>query len=603
MKYKKIWIAVAVMVIGATSCKKTFDNLLNDPNNPTPASADVDLFLNQVQLGFNLFLSGSPSNELSSYYSASDLGAHMSRQQWLFFVGGPFYRSAYQPATMDVVWDLAYSSVNTYGTGGVINTADVMIPLAESQKKYVQAGIARVLKAYTYGTLVDLFGDVPFSEADKGAANPNPKVDPGAAVYAGVQAILDSAILDFQHTDASAGPTNDLFYNGDASKWIAAAKTLKLKFYMNVRLVDNTAAAHIQELLTENNLINDPSQDFVFTYGTSVSPDSRAPHYAINYTSGGNGAAEYLSNYFMWMVTAQKYGGTVTINSPTNTATGDPRARYYFYRQQTNYNWANPTTLQCYSKWAAGIYPPWYPTIPTKTCYCLVGSNNSGRGYFGRDFGDNAGANPNATFLTTYGVYPFGGAFDDNSAGGAGGIDASFGAKGAGIFPIWLSEYTPFLEAEAALALGITTTGDARTLLKKGVDASIQKVMNFPLTVGVTPNPAYVPTATQITNYENLVLANFDSATSTDSKMNVLMSEYYIALWGNGIEPYNNLRRTGKPDNMQPAQAVPNPGHFIRSFFYPSVFVNRNLNAPAQKDPGNAVNKVFWDNNADDFIQ
>jgi hypothetical protein len=81
------------------------------------------------------------------------------------------------------------------------------------------------------------------------------------------------------------------------------------------------------------------------------------------------------------------------------------------------------------------------------------------------------------------------------------------------------------------------------------------------------------------------------------------MSEYYLALWGNGLESYNNFRRTGKPANAQIAVAVPNPGFFMRSFFYPSVFVNRNSNAPAQKDPGNAVQKVFWDNNPDNFIK
>ncbi|HVM87945.1 MAG TPA: SusD/RagB family nutrient-binding outer membrane lipoprotein [Puia sp.] len=603
MNYKKILFGIAVLFV-ISSCKKDFDNLLVDPNNPTPAAADVDLFLNQTQVGFNLFLSGSPSNLQSGYYSASDLGAHMSRQQYVFFIGGPFYRSAYQPQSFDPVWDLSYSSDPTYGVGGVINTANTLIPLAEEEKKYVQAGIARVLEAYTYGTLVDLFGDVPYSEANGGASNPNPKVDGGASVYEGIQSMLDSAISDFQKTGAAAGPANDMFYNGDINKWISAAKTLKLKFYMQVRLVDNSVVPKIAALISENDLINDPSKDFVFRYGTSVSPDSRHPHYAVNYTSSGNGAAEYLSNYFMWMVTAQKYGGNVTINSALNTTTGDPRARYYFYRQQTNYNWANPTALNCYAKWAGSIYPAWYPSVPDQTCYCLVGAaTGNGRGYFGRDFGDNSGSNPNAGFTTTYGVYPAGGAFDDNSAGGSGGINNTFGAKGAGIFPIWLSSYTTFLEAEAALVLGITTQGDARTLLKNGVDASIKKVMNFPGTVGVTPDPSFVPTATQVTNYENLVLSNYDSSSGDDEKLNSIMTEYYIALWGNGIEPYNNLRRTGKPENVQIPVAVPAPGHFIRSFFYPSVFVNRNLNAPAQKDPGNSVNKVFWDNNPDDFIK
>ena len=80
------------------------------------------------------------------------------------------------------------------------------------------------------------------------------------------------------------------------------------------------------------------------------------------------------------------------------------------------------------------------------------------------------------------------------------------------------------------------------------------------------------------------------------------MSEYMIAAWGNGIEPYNNLRRTGSPKNVQLVVGVQSPGLFTRSFYYPSVFVNRNSNAPAQKS-GAAANKVFWDNNPDNFIK
>ena len=43
MNYKKIIFGIAIL-IGTASCKKTFDNLLNDPNNPSPSAADVDLF-------------------------------------------------------------------------------------------------------------------------------------------------------------------------------------------------------------------------------------------------------------------------------------------------------------------------------------------------------------------------------------------------------------------------------------------------------------------------------------------------------------------------------------------------------------------------------
>jgi hypothetical protein len=571
MNYKKILPAILgiLLIGGISSCKKQFDKLLTNPNYPSASTADVDLYLNEVQLDFNSF-----------WTSAGDYGGQLSRlQHW----NGPFYRNGYTPSSFDFQWTIAYT--------GVLTNANALIPLAQSQRKYLQSGVARVLKAYTIATLVDNFGDVPYSEAVLGNDNVIPKVDGGATVYVAAQSLLDSAIDDFSKPNSAPFVGNDLFYGGSKAKWTTFAKTLKLKLYMQTRLVDPSATAKIQALITENDLVNTAAQDFVFRYGTSVTaPDARHSHYATDYTNNGNG--EYLSNYFMWMVMAQKYGGI-----PNNT-TGDPRVRYYFYRQVGNYNWATSSTCPCFAKsqFGSSSFPSWYPSVPDVSPYCTVG-----KGYHGRDHGDNSGAPPDGNYTTAMGVYPVGGQFD---GGQFKQVTSTMGGQGAGINPIWLSSYTSFLEAEAALVLGVTVpAGTPRALLSAGINASISKVMAFPATVNVTPDPAVVPSGSQITNYVTQVLSNYDTATSDRSKLNIIMSEYYIALWGNGVEAYNNLRRTGMPLGAQIAVAVPNPGLFMRSFFYPSVFVNRNSSAPPQKDPGNVANKVFWDTNPDNFIK
>ncbi|MBS1668727.1 MAG: SusD/RagB family nutrient-binding outer membrane lipoprotein [Bacteroidetes bacterium] len=569
MNYIKFIIGILgiSLFMGLSSCKKTFDALLNNPNYPSPSTADVDLYLNEVQVSFKDF-----------WNTASDYGAQLTRQQQWY---GPFYRNGYTPATFDFMWTTAYASV--------IKNAQAMVPLAQSQKKYIQSGIARILEAYTYGTLVDDFGDVPFGEANLGAASTNPKVDPGATTYAGVQTLLDSAIADLQKTGAATGPANDLYYSGSAANWITLAKTLKLKYYMQVRLVDQTAAASIQALLSENNLINNPSQDFVFKYGTNITaPDSRHPHYGLDYANSG-GVGEYIGNYMMWAVAAEKWGGNVNL-------TGDPRLRYYFYRQATNYAWANQQSCPCYSSsyFQTPNYPSWYPSVPDKTPFCVVG-----KGYTGRDHGDNSGTPPDVNFRTAWGIYPAGGQFDANQGAA---VTLTMGGQGAGISPIWLSSFTSFVKAEAALVLGSTGQGTPRSLLLSGISASISKVLAFPSTVNYTVPSNYIPSNSAIASYDSLVASNYDTASSNDSRLNIIMTEYYIAAWGNGLETYNNYRLTGMPNNMQLAKAVPEPGFFMRSFYYPSVFENRNSNAPVQKTPGDAVQKVFWDNNPDNFI-
>ncbi len=101
MNYRKIITAIAgiLLLAGAFSCKKTFDNLLNNPNYPSPSTADVDLYLNEVQLDFNSF-----------WTTTADYGAQLSRQQhWT----GPFYRNGYTPSSFDGQWTTAYTGVFT----------------------------------------------------------------------------------------------------------------------------------------------------------------------------------------------------------------------------------------------------------------------------------------------------------------------------------------------------------------------------------------------------------------------------------------------------------------------------------------------------------
>lgn len=574
-KIKFLYLLLAGTVL-LGSCKKRLDALLVNPNTPSPSSADVDLYLNEVQLDFNSF-----------FQQVSDAAAGLARLQNINTSN--VYQNMYSPASFDGIWTTAYT--------GVFKNANALIPIAEDQKKYMHAGIARLMKAYTAATLVDVFGDVPFSEANLGSDNTNPNAQPGAQVYQSALSLLDSAIADFGKTSVKK-PLTDLYYSGSNANWTKLAKTLKLKFLMQTRLVDQSATAKIQALITENDLINTAAQDFTFKYGTNISsPDSRHPHFASAYTAG-NGGGEYLSNYFMWVVLAQKNGGNVTLGG-NNNPNYDPRSRYYFYRETTSssYPWANSQSLPCFSRSIFGSSPnppAWYPAVPEQTPFCVVG-----RGYFGRDHGDNSGAPPDGPYRTEWGIYPAGGQFDADQ-----GVQVNIdqGAKGRGISPIWLSAFTYFLEAEAVQTLGITANGTAAALLSKGVDASIQKVVGYPAAVGYSVPASFEPTSTQITNYETTVNNLYTNAATADDKLNVIMNEYYIALWGNGIEAFNNLRRTGKPKGIQLVSTVQSPGVFSRSFYYPSVYVDRNINAPNQKNLGTAANKVFWDNNPDNFI-
>lgn len=81
-------------------------------------------------------------------------------------------------------------------------------------------------------------------------------------------------------------------------------------------------------------------------------------------------------------------------------------------------------------------------------------------------------------------------------------------------------------------------------------------------------------------------------------KTDVINKEFWIALFGNGVEAYNAYRRTSAPRGLQPTLQTSSDAYF-RSLVYPAVYANLNSSA-TQKD-ATATNKVFWDNNPDNL--
>jgi len=541
IKYIKIFFLV-LGILFLNACKL---DLLDNPNAVTLNNANPTFILNRIQLDFATF-----------FNQASDPGMRLTR---MINQGSAIYANAYTPQNLDGLW--------TNGYANILTDVKTLIPLAERSNLFVHAGIARVIRAYVTATLTDYFGSVPLSEALDGT-NFNPKADEGAAIYQSAIADLDKAIENFNAT-SSAIPA-DYFYGGNRENWIRAANTIKLKLILTRRLVDNGAAATINSLIATNRLISTGAQNFRFRFSANLAnPDSRHPRYAGQYSPTGGG--DYQANFYMWTMNDSK-------------GFQDPRTRFYFYRQRLR-NTTDVNELRCITNQPPQHYPPGMP-------FCF--GSTASLGYWGRDHLSNEGIPPDGLARTAWGLYPAGGRFDDDRGQP---VTLITGAQGAGIHPIMMSSFTDFMLAEAALVL--KTTGNPRALLESAVRKSMADVRNFALSTIEASFVTNFETArginwdNEVNRYVNKVLELYDAASTDDAKLDVIAREYWLALYGNGIEAYNLYRRTGKPAGMQPALEA-NPGGFIRSFFYPAVFANRNSNAK-QKD--NVTTPVFWDTN------
>jgi hypothetical protein len=540
--FKKFGFVLTLLV---TSCN--LDGDLNNPNDISVGGADVNLIMNAVQYNFADF-----------HNRASGVTAQLVRLTSM--TGGDRYATAIRSTATDGLWTVAYQRT-------LVNI-QTLIPLAEKTNLTTHVAVAKILQAYIYITLVDIYGDVPQMEALQGVSGVfNPKATTGSEAYTKAISLLGEARTELAKTGTAAGAplSRDVYYGGNRDRWTALANTLELKAWLNMSLVNSAQAnTRIDALLAENVLIDTEAENFTYKYAGVTVPPSRHPLYDQYYDPIIANAGGYIGNWFMW----ELYQGN---------GLQDPRWRYYLYRQVGSNAEAfrrDPKNVGC------GVIPAHYASGNFIFCQFEPG-------FYGRDHGDDSGTNPDSPFITCAGAYPAGGKIDAKPT-----TDRTFyeptrqgdGGNGAGIEPILMSFYVDFMKAEYLLRKSNDVAG-AKTALATAIGNSITQIRNFANSKGQVLPAGLEPSTSA---YQSAVATKYDAATD---KMDIIGREFYMACFGNGVEAYNLYRRTGAPKNMQPTRVL-NPGVFFSSLVYPALYVNLNSSA-TQKNP-DVVNRVFW---------
>ena len=539
------------------SCETTELDLTQNPNALSPVDADPDFYMNQIQLSYA--------------YLMESFGFTAGAVTRIDYMNGKDYANAYQPGSFNGRWSSAYQTI--------MQDIREMNVIADESGLTHHKGIGQFIEAHILMTLVDFFGDIPYTEAFQGAANLNPVADSGASVYAVALGLLDSAIANF-NSEALGEPrwtstVTDPFYDGDWTAWTKAANTLKMNAYMNTRNVDGSSVANFNAIVASGNYIATTADDMQFKWGTlAVQPDSRHPRYRSNYTSTGGGS--YMSNSLMDYMRGGPNGG-YSIGAGEFYA--DPRIMFYYHRQTNPTPGidgdANEEVLECGLQNAPAHY--------TGYVFCA-----NPQGWWGRDHGNDNGIPPDGFLRTLAGVYPAGGKLDDWSYGGQ--TDGA-GNAGNGVTPILLASWQDFLIAEAELVSGDEVA--AKNAMFVGIQKSMDKVLNFyPRTerFDAIMDIYFGGLAFVEQQFYARISDEWDAAANV---MDVLGMQSFVAQYGNGLGAYNFYRRTGFPTTLQP-NIEPNPGGFIRSFYYPADHANNNSNI-SQKT--GVTDPVFWDNN------
>lgn len=558
MKIKNFIYVLASALFVNTSCTKDFLDINDDPNKPTTAE------LNKV-------LTGAEYDVAMSFASGNYIGA--SLPSYIFHLTSrevDNYGLTASYSTLGNTWQQAYA----YG----LKNTNAVIKAAEAGDNQIYVGIGKLLKAYAFANVTDLWGDVPYSQFDI-ESNYAPVADRSQDIYNSLIALIDEGIGNLKNTEAAnliKPAADDLIYNGNKDKWIRMGNTLKLKLLVQSRKAKSEITdwnGKLSALLNENNFMKS-GEDFEFKHTKKDNPDERHRAYVDEYLGG-------QSTYYISPWIYETMSG-MDLNVKDNPFVGitDPRIPYYWVNQiKADGEAQNPTDYR-------------------------------NGGFVSIFFGSNAsGASNDQRQTSTFiGIYPCGGKYDDGQGGKC---DKSVGT---GVAPEkMLQAYSvPFLLAE--LYLTGEATGDAKAALTEGIKRSIAHVNSVSQAAKTESATVPVISTEAIDDFINKVIAKYDAAASDAEKLRIVMTQKWIANFFNPVEAYSDIRRTGYPtllpQNSQHAQSpfatskVPELGPvqiplkginaFSRALWYPTSEVTRNPNI-SNSGRNLAAPILFWD--------
>ena len=133
-------------------------------------------------------------------------------------------------------------------------------PTKDEAMQANRLAILDIMEVYTYSTLVELFGDVPYTEANKIEITLLPVYDKQVDIYADLIKRLYSDIKALNTNSAAANfGSSDLIYSGNTGAWLKFANSMLLR--MGMMIVDAGSVGSY----TSGQLVKDALAGGVFT--------------------------------------------------------------------------------------------------------------------------------------------------------------------------------------------------------------------------------------------------------------------------------------------------------------------------------------------------
>ena len=187
-------------------------------NPNSPSEAPEDLVLTGSMVGTILFHEGATARRSgiwSGYFRGTDR-QHEGFDNYLV-----------EASDFSAIWnDMFINSLRN----AIISEEKAI----QNDRSGIITGISKVIQAYGLGVAASLYGDIPFDQAGR-IEFITPEFEDQIEVYNKVQVLLSEAILELSLDVNKPINGSDIFFNGDANKWIKVANSLKARFYMHTK--------------------------------------------------------------------------------------------------------------------------------------------------------------------------------------------------------------------------------------------------------------------------------------------------------------------------------------------------------------------------------
>lgn len=251
---KKIFLLIFASSIFITACDKDFGDLNVDKKRPAGVQPGP-LFSNATR-------------EVTDAVTSSNVNLNIFRLVSQYWTETTYTdESNYDLTTRNIpqnFWNAVY--VNTIKD---LTEAERLIPgqdpiFVSDAVKANQTALAEIMMVYSYSVLVNVYGDIPYSEA-MDIDNVYPKYDDARGIYDDLLNRLDAALALIDESAGGFG-SNDLLFADDMSGWKKFGTSLQLRLAMMLADVDNAKAQAVISKINLDDVITENADNAVFQY-------------------------------------------------------------------------------------------------------------------------------------------------------------------------------------------------------------------------------------------------------------------------------------------------------------------------------------------------